>query len=67
MGDVQGPRRLYRDADNRMIAGVCGGLAEYFQIDPALVRLAFIAFSFVALAPVVFYVAAWIIIPKKRE
>ena len=32
-------KRLYRSRDDRMIAGVCGGLAEYFSIDPTIVRL----------------------------
>jgi phage shock protein C len=36
-------KRLYRSRKNRMIAGVCGGLGEYFNIDPTLIRLAFVA------------------------
>jgi phage shock protein C len=35
-------KRLYRSKDDRMIAGVCGGIAEYFGIDPTLVRLLFV-------------------------
>jgi phage shock protein C len=35
-------KRLYRSRDDRMIAGVCGGVAEYFGIDPTLVRLLFV-------------------------
>jgi len=38
-------RRLYRSRDERMIAGVAGGLAEYLNVDPTLVRLAFVAFT----------------------
>ena len=38
-------RRLYRSRDERMIAGVAGGLAQYFSVDPTLVRLAFVAFT----------------------
>ncbi|MCL6430164.1 MAG: PspC domain-containing protein [Anaerolineae bacterium] len=38
-------RRLYRSRDERMIAGVAGGLAHYFNVDPTLVRLAFVAFT----------------------
>jgi len=33
------PKRLYRSRKNRMLAGVCGGVAEYFNIDPTVVRL----------------------------
>ena len=40
-------KRLYRSVDDRMIAGVCGGIAEYFDIDPSLVRLLFV-FGFFA-------------------
>ena len=39
-------KRLYRSRDNRMIAGVCGGLGEYFNIDPTLIRLLFVAAVF---------------------
>ncbi len=38
-------RRLYRSRDERMVAGVAGGLAHYFNVDPTLVRLAFVAFT----------------------
>jgi phage shock protein PspC (stress-responsive transcriptional regulator) len=40
-------KRLYRSVDDRMIAGVCGGIAEYFDIDPTLVRLLFVLGIFV--------------------
>ena len=40
-------KRLYRSVDDRMIAGVCGGIADYFDIDPSLVRLLFV-FGFFA-------------------
>lgn len=38
-------KRLYKSRDNRMISGVCAGIAEYFGIDPTLVRLAWVVFS----------------------
>jgi phage shock protein PspC (stress-responsive transcriptional regulator) len=38
-------KRLYRSETDRMIAGVCAGFAEYFEIDPALVRLVFVLFA----------------------
>ena len=40
------PKRLYRSRTSRMISGVCGGIAEYFNIDPTLVRLIAILLSF---------------------
>jgi phage shock protein C len=47
-----------------MLAGVCGGVAEYFGIDPTLVRLALVALCFAGGAGVVAYVVAWIVVPE---
>jgi phage shock protein C len=55
--------RLYRSTSDRAIAGVCGGLAHYFKIDPALVRLAFIVFALAGGASVLLYVVLWIAVP----
>jgi len=38
-------RRLYKSDENRMVEGVCGGIAEYFGIDPALVRVGWVLFA----------------------
>lgn len=58
-------KRLYRSITNKIIGGVCGGLGEYFDVDPVLVRvitvLLFLATGFGILA----YIIAWIIIPKR--
>ena len=58
--------KLYRSGENRMIAGVCGGLGEYFGIDPTIVRLAFILFFFAEGAGLLAYIIAWIILPEKE-
>ena len=58
-------KKLYRSEKNRMIAGVCGGIAEYFNIDPTLVRLGFVALSFMFGGGVLVYILAAIIIPKE--
>jgi phage shock protein C len=52
-----------------MIGGVCGGLAEYFDMDVSLLRLLFVAFTLLtALLPfVLFYIIAWIVVPPKPE
>ena len=55
--------RLYRRTNDKIIAGVCGGLADYFRIDPLLVRLAFIIFAVTGGASILVYVALWIAIP----
>ena len=44
------PRRLTRSSRHKMIAGVCGGLAEYFQLDPTVVRVAYVLISIVSVA-----------------
>lgn len=58
-------KRLFRSTKEKMIGGVCGGLAEYFNIDPTIVRL---AWAFISLASVGFgvvaYFIAWIIVPE---
>ncbi len=60
-------RRLYRSKKNSIIGGVCGGIAEYFEIDPTLVRLLAILIVFLGGIGVVGYIIAWIIIPQNPE
>jgi phage shock protein C len=55
--------RLYRSATDKVIAGVCGGLGHYFNIDPALVRLAFVVFALAGGASVLLYIVLWIAVP----
>ncbi len=61
-------KKLYRSKTKKMIAGVCGGLADYFEIDISLVRLIFVAISLItAVIPMlIFYVIAWIILPVEE-
>ena len=59
------PKRLYRSRTERIIAGVCGGLAEYFNIDPTIVRIIAIVLALSGGAGVVAYLLFWWIIPKK--
>ncbi|MFA5928147.1 MAG: PspC domain-containing protein [Candidatus Margulisiibacteriota bacterium] len=56
-------KRLYRSKKDRMLAGVAGGLAEYFNIDPVIVRLLF-AFSAFTVAGFFAYLILWIIVPE---
>lgn len=56
-------KRLYRSRKNRMLGGVCGGIAEYFDIDPVIVRLVAVALFFVGGSAVLAYIIALIIIP----
>ena len=58
-------KRLTRSKKDRMIAGVCGGIAEYFDIDPTLVRLALVLITLMGGAGILAYIVAWIIMPEK--
>lgn len=62
-------KKLYRSADNKMLAGVCGGMAEYFEIDVTLLRLlfAFVVFFTHIFPGVFFYLVAALIIPAEKD
>lgn len=60
-------KRLYRSKKNKMIAGICGGFAEYLNIDPVLVRIAWIAITFLGGSGLIIYVVGIIIIPENIE
>jgi len=59
-------KRLYRSSRDVMLGGVCGGLAEYFNLDPTIVRLLFVLLAFVtALFPaLLLYFILWVIVPR---
>lgn len=58
-------KKLYRSIDERIVGGVCGGIAEYFRIDPVLVRIIFILLVFGAGTGLLAYIIAWIIVPEE--
>ena len=57
--------KLYRSKTNRKLAGVCGGLGEYFDIDPVIVRIAWIIFTLMGGAGVLAYIIGWLVIPDQ--
>lgn len=59
------PKRLYRSRNEKMIAGIAGGLGEYFNIDPTLVRLLFVLFTFTGGPGLVAYIIMLIIVPEE--
>ena len=59
------PRRLYRSRDERMIAGVCGGLASYLGVDPTVVRLLTVASLLLPGPQILAYLLAWVLIPEE--
>lgn len=60
-------KRLYKSNRNKMLAGVCGGIAEYFNIDPTLVRLGWIVFCALGGSGILAYIIAAIVIPRNPE
>jgi len=57
-------RRLYRDPENSVIGGVCGGLSAYFSVDPVIFRLLFVIFFFAGGASILVYAILWIVLPR---
>lgn len=57
-------KRIYRSAKDRMLGGVCGGIGEYFDVDPTIVRLVAVVFALSG-AGILAYIIAWIIIPEQ--
>jgi phage shock protein PspC (stress-responsive transcriptional regulator) len=64
--DFSAPKRLYRDPDNQMIAGVASGIANYFGIDPVIVRLVFAASLLFWGTGVLVYILLWIVMPEAK-
>lgn len=59
-------KQLRRSRSDRMFAGVCGGLARYFNIDPAAARVAFAVLTIVTGGTLILgYIAAWIVMPEE--
>ncbi len=60
-------KRLYKSRDNRVLAGILGGLGEYFNVDPVLLRLGYIFMvAFTAFVPgIIAYVVAVFVVPEK--
>ena len=58
-------KRLYRNRENDMIAGVCSGIAEYLAVDPTAIRLAFVLLAFLGGSGISIYIVLWIIMPVK--
>ena len=60
-------KKLYRSNDNKIIAGVCGGIAEFFSLDPTLVRLGLVVFCALRGSGILAYIIAAIIMPKAPD
>ena len=59
-------KRLYRSKKNRVIAGVCGGIGEYLNVDPTIIRLLWVFLTLISFgAGLIAYALAWIVMPEK--
>lgn len=58
-------KRLYRSRQERMLGGVCGGLADYLGLDPTVVRLVFLLLFFLGGQGLLIYLIMWLIVPEE--
>ena len=60
-------KRLFKSTTDKKVCGVCGGIAEYFEFDSTLVRLAWIFFTVLGGSGIIAYIVAALVMPKKEE
>ncbi len=60
-------KRLYRSESQRMLCGVCGGIAEYFNLDPTIVRLVWVVLGLMGFSGVLAYIIAAVIMPSQSN
>ncbi|MCA9883255.1 MAG: PspC domain-containing protein [Anaerolineae bacterium] len=60
-------KRLYRSQSDRQVAGVCGGLAEYFNVDSTLVRIVFLLLFFGMGNGFILYLVLWMVMPEESD
>lgn len=58
-------RRLHRSRKDRKLAGVCGGLGEYMNVDPTVIRVLFVVLAVLGGAGALIYLAMWLIVPEE--
>jgi phage shock protein C len=58
-------QRLYRSQNERMLAGVCGGLGKFFGIDPTIMRLIFVVLALMGGPGLLIYIIMWIVVPEE--
>jgi len=60
-------KKLVRSLEDRKIAGVCGGIAEYFELDSTIIRLGFVFLALIFGGGLIAYLISWLVIPEKSE
>lgn len=63
----QGPKRLYRSMDQKLFLGVCGGIGEYFDLDPTIVRVLFVVGTLLGGSTILLYIVLALIMPKEED
>ena len=64
---AEGRKKLYRSTDDRWLVGVCGGIGEYFDIDPTVIRIVFVLAAFIFGGGLWIYIILWIIMPLNPD
>jgi phage shock protein C len=64
---MEEPRKLYRSRNQRMVAGVSGGLAEYFNVDATVIRVIFLVLAVFGGSGLVIYLVMWILVPDASK
>jgi len=59
-------KKLYRSAKSRILGGVCGGIGEFLNVDPTIIRLIWILFALSGIG-IIFYFLAWLVIPRNPK
>jgi phage shock protein C len=65
--NMEATRKLYRSRSDRKLAGVCGGLAQFFSLDPTLIRVLFVVLAVLGGSGILIYLAMWIMVPKEPQ
>lgn len=60
-------RKLQRSTSNKMIAGVCAGIANYFNLDPTIIRILYLLMVFFAGFGILLYLILWLVIPSESQ
>lgn len=58
-------QKLYRSIDERMLAGVCGGLGKFFGLDATIIRLVFVILALMGGPGILIYIVMWIVVPEE--
>ena len=60
-------KKLYRSAKNKIIAGICGGMGEFLNVDPTIIRIIWIILSLTYGSGILLYLILWLVIPKNPK